>query len=398
MKPAFLSCLMVVLSLALLLPGCANGDENDDTPCHYGVTVSASEGGDAFPSGTIQVATGTRLHVALTAHEGFELKSVTGCGGTREGGNFVTGPIDGDCEVQAQFGPPDQPEQVTITASASGDGFIEPSGAQSVAIGDSASFALQPRIAGCTIDIQGSCQATLDLLALEVTVTNPTVDCQLTVFFDCGPSSLEIWPEHIGVFWQNLTQQFTATQIFESGERVDVTDLAEWSSTDDTVVAMDASGLATALIDHGITDIKAELPGSASTVSAETSMTIVHVTTWHELFLTDVADYETGRVYLDNVVYAPGVLTWDWSPRDWQANTDGVSGRLWAIWSTDGGLSYEATAWDWIGNDSDSKGRSSGPTHSMWMGTMLTTVSDQPGGTFSNGKERTNIYFSPGVP
>jgi hypothetical protein len=312
-----------------------------------------------------------------------------------DGGDPDPGPDPGSDDDSATDPGPDV--HVTVSVTVTGDGSVVPSTPQTVLLGESLTFILEARIDGCVVDIGGDCVATPNQAMTEVVIT-PQTDCTMTVAFDCGPSALELRPEHLGCFVENHTQQFTATQVFDSGERVDITDLVLWNSSDDAIATIDASGLATAVLDHGIIDITAELSGNPSVVPAETTMTLVRVTTWHQSFLSNVAtDYTTGRVYLDNVVYAPGILTWDWAPRDWKSNTDGVSGRLWAIWSTDGGLTYEATAWDWIGNDSSSKARAEGATHSMWMGTMLTTVSDQPGGTFSNGRERTNLFFSPGV-
>lgn len=172
----------------------------------------------------------------------------------------------------------------------------------------------------------------------------------------------------IGIFWENRTQPMTATEVFASGAKVDVTPWVQWSTSDETVLAIDDAGLATVLVDHGVLEIRARDPQHPPSTAVATTATIVKVTQWRhpiwemgEEYKDAVLEYATGNVYLDNVQFTSNSMSWEWAPRPWVPFPNTVSGFLWAFWSEDGGLTYHGVMWDYITNNHTGKPRS--PNH-----------------------------------
>ncbi len=288
---------------------------------------------------------------------------------------------------------------VAVTASATGSGQMVPTGVLPRSPGDVLTFSLSPRTSPCTVQIGGSCGGQLNAAQDGVEVIVPSEDCTIQAAFDCGPSTFEIRPEHVGIFWENRTQPMTATEIFASGAKVDVTQWVQWSTSDETVLAIDDGGLATALVDHGVLEIRARDPQHPPSTAVATTATIVKVTQWRhpiwemgEEYKDAVLEYATGNVYLNNVQFTSNSMSWEWAPRPWVPFQNTVSGFLWAFWSEDGGLTYHGVMWDYITNNHTGKGLGCGMP-APWMGTMLSTVCDKKAGE-CNGRERTNIYFA----
>jgi len=302
------------------------------------------------------------------------------------------------------------PVAFTVTATAFESGSIEPAGALSVIPGGTLTFGLTPRITPCNVTVTGTCGGVLNGAGDQYETAPVTADCSVIATFDCGASHLELRPENVGVFWENPTQQFTATQVFEStSERVDVTALFDWSSSDGAAVSVDAAGLATALADHGVVTIAASDPAASTPLVAETTLTVVHVTEWR-YGVQNISLWETGQVYLDNVNFtrsdpnnqATTVIHWDWSPRPWVQHDNGICGLVWSVWSYDGGLTYIAQAWDYIGNATSTKGIGGGCAD-VWLGTMVSTICHAtnpcydpgcPAEFYCSGTQRSNLYFA----
>jgi hypothetical protein len=101
---------------------------------------------------------------------------------------------------------------------------------------------------------------------VEITVpgTELTASAMITVNIP-APTAILVEPDSVQVP-RGLTQQFTATAVFEDGSQVDVTSAVSWMSSNQNVATVDASGLATSLIE-GITSISA-VHSSGKTASA----------------------------------------------------------------------------------------------------------------------------------
>lgn len=84
--------------------------------------------GSISPSITQSLAGNSSTSFALTPAAGYQVMSVTGCGGTLSGNSYTTGPVQADCTVRATFGRP-----VSFVAGA--NGTITGSASQVVANG-----------------------------------------------------------------------------------------------------------------------------------------------------------------------------------------------------------------------------------------------------------------------
>jgi serine protease len=68
----------------------------------YRVTAVAGAGGSISPT-TADADHGSTLDFTVTADSGYLIDAVSGCGGTLQDTTYTTGPITGECEVQATF-------------------------------------------------------------------------------------------------------------------------------------------------------------------------------------------------------------------------------------------------------------------------------------------------------
>jgi hypothetical protein len=116
----------------------------------FTVTPSAGANGSINPSTPQTVNYNATTSFTVTPNTGYQIASVTGCGGTLSGNTYTTGPITGDCAVTATF----VINTYTITASAGPNGSINPSGAVSVNYGDNQSFSITPSANYRVADVQ----------------------------------------------------------------------------------------------------------------------------------------------------------------------------------------------------------------------------------------------------
>ncbi len=77
------------------------------SPHTYTVTPAPSSFGSITPDTPQVVDSGETTAFTISPDFGFEARSVSGCGGTLDGGTYTTGPINADCTVSAEFLPPD---------------------------------------------------------------------------------------------------------------------------------------------------------------------------------------------------------------------------------------------------------------------------------------------------
>lgn len=57
--------------------------------------------------------------------------------------------------------------------------------------------------------------------------------------------SVKLYPEHVGVFTTVMKQQFVAFGVDAAGLTTNITELVSWDSSDEGIVTIDESGLAT---------------------------------------------------------------------------------------------------------------------------------------------------------
>jgi hypothetical protein len=99
--------------------GCLNVSSNDSTtpvavlnvsgsgstapPTTYNVTPSWGANGSISPSSVVTVNANGVASFTVTPNVGYQIASVTGCGGTLSGSTYTTGPVSADCTVSATF-------------------------------------------------------------------------------------------------------------------------------------------------------------------------------------------------------------------------------------------------------------------------------------------------------
>ena len=160
---------------------------------------------------------------------------------------------------------------------------------------------------------------TATISARDATTGVASGDASATVtVLEPAPTALEVLPSGqalpIG-----LSRQFTATAIYENGDRVDVTELSDWSSSNDTVAEVEnglgAKGMVTALT-AGITSITAVHPSGlrASTTVRVTPPAILTLTVTPTTAVIGVGQNLTFRAvarYTDNTDRdLTNVVTW----------------------------------------------------------------------------------------
>ena len=131
------------------------------------VTTSAGAGGSISPAGPYAVADGATASFTITPQPGYQIASVTGCGGTLAQNLYTTAAVTQNCAVTASF----TPILHTVTAAAQSGGGISPAGAVSVAEGHTQAFTITPdagyRIAsvtGCGGSLAGSTFTTASVM------------------------------------------------------------------------------------------------------------------------------------------------------------------------------------------------------------------------------------------
>ncbi len=103
----------------------------------FTVTAAAGAGGSISPT-SVSVAQGQTTQFSVSPAAGFQIASVTGCGGTRSGNVYTTAPITAACAVTATFSVAPLPTFV-VTAVAGSGGSITPA-TTNVIQGGTASF------------------------------------------------------------------------------------------------------------------------------------------------------------------------------------------------------------------------------------------------------------------
>ncbi len=104
------------------------------------------------------------MSFTVTANTGYNIATVTGCGGSLSGSTYTTGAIAGACTVTASFS---AAITYTVTATAGSNGAISPVGASTVISGQSQSFTVTANngydiatVTGCGGSLSGSTYTT----------------------------------------------------------------------------------------------------------------------------------------------------------------------------------------------------------------------------------------------
>lgn len=129
---------------------------------NYSVTPTAGANGSISPSTIQTVMHGVSQQFTITPFSGYNIASVSGCGGSLSGNTYTTGPITGACTVAATFSSA-PPPTYAVTAIADANGTITPSGTRTVIAGQTMSFTVLPytgfyveSVSGCDVSLSGN--------------------------------------------------------------------------------------------------------------------------------------------------------------------------------------------------------------------------------------------------
>ena len=109
-----------------------------------------------------------------------------------------------------------------------------------------------------------------------------------------------------------------------------------------------------------------------------TSMTVITVDDWQNGSPSVHTTYTVDTILL-SAHYQPGHMSWSTSPspRHWgETLPNDVTGNLWVMESFNGGTTFAALSWDFIGNDTAEKHINNDPTNRILF-TMLSSLCDQ---------------------
>jgi Domain of unknown function (DUF4214)/Divergent InlB B-repeat domain len=154
------------------------------------VTPSAGMNGSISPATPQVVGGGATASFTVTPDMGY-VAVVTGtCGGTLTGSTYVTNAVATNCSVDVNF-----TLQVTyqVTPSATGNGTISPSTAQTVVSGSPTSFTVTPN-AGHSVQMGGTCMGTLSGTTYSIASVNG--NCTVTATF--APITYQVTPSKTG--------------------------------------------------------------------------------------------------------------------------------------------------------------------------------------------------------
>ncbi|WP_422126752.1 InlB B-repeat-containing protein [Thioalkalivibrio sulfidiphilus] len=158
------------------------------TGSSYLVSPSAGTGGSITPDMPQSIASGSTTSFTVTPDAGYDIDTVSGCGGTLSGNTFTTDVIAASCVVSARFSPLGL--SYTITPEAGAGGSINPSAPQLLESGETTSFTITPDDGYVVSSISG-CSGSLDG---NTFTTDPAGgDCTLSASFVLsGPATYEV--------------------------------------------------------------------------------------------------------------------------------------------------------------------------------------------------------------
>ena len=273
----------------------------------YAVTATAGEGGSISP-GSATVSHGATTSFTVTPQSGYSIANVTGCNGSLSGNTYTTGAITSTCSVSASF----SQNSYTISAIGTAGGQITP-GSLSVLHGQTAQFSVVPDDHYRIVEVSG-CGGSLDNETF--TTAAITATCTINASFAFVP---------IG----GLNDTGIARCANHSTDNLDCP-VAGFEGQDGEF-GRDAKARASTL---------AKIGGGA-------------------------AGFDYSKIAADGSVLAIQDAAWDANGTEaagsqWSCVRDNVTGLIWEIKTTDGGLRDGNHTYSWYNPDSNTNGSSAG--------------------------------------
>ncbi|WP_423186050.1 InlB B-repeat-containing protein [Alishewanella sp. d11] len=213
MKTKFLLFAALVLSG---LTACGGGGGGSAAPQTFTIQIGNFTGGRISPA-TITVSAGQTATFTVTADTGFELVSVSGCGGTLSGNTYRTGPIATNCSITATF----NRLSYAVSAAAGNGGSITPA-LVNVQHGETTAFDVTANTGFSLASVTG-CGGTLS--GTRFTTAPITSACSVNASFSALTFTVQTQVQGSGVITPaeqvaNFNQQLTFTLKPEAGYTV----------------------------------------------------------------------------------------------------------------------------------------------------------------------------------
>jgi hypothetical protein len=184
----------------------------------YSVTLVAASGGSISPNAPQMVIANSSTAFTIIPENGYQIASVSGCGGTLSGNAYTTASITADCTISASFSPVPAAQYFVIPLSSQG-GSLSPNSPLWIAANTAASFNVTPSSAYQIVSVNG-CNGTLT--GNTYTTAPITANCTITASFAPVNSSTftvsvqaasggSISPNASQVVVANTTVSFTVT-------------------------------------------------------------------------------------------------------------------------------------------------------------------------------------------
>jgi hypothetical protein len=157
-----------------------NGTVDDGLTCPHTVTPSAGTGGSISPSTPQTVDYNAIKSFTIIPDAGYDIASVTGCGGTLTGDYYTTAPITADCTLSATFEVNTNTHTVTPSLSSTG-GSISPATSLTVNHRETVFFTITPEAGFYIYSVTGCDGYMFNANTYKTALV--TADCTVTATF-----------------------------------------------------------------------------------------------------------------------------------------------------------------------------------------------------------------------
>ena len=346
----------------------------------YSVTATAGEGGGISP-GSATVNHGATTSFTVSPQTGYSIASVTGCNGSLSGNTYTTGAVTSACSVQASF----SLDSYSVTATAGEGGGISP-GSATVNHGATTSFAVTPQsgysianVTGCNGSLSGNTYTTGAVTSACAVQASFTQAYTITAIAGIGgsitPGSLTVAAGQTAQFSvvANTNQQIASVTGCGGslvGETFTTAPIADDCTINASFAFLAIGGLNDTGIDwcaNGNTNNLDCLEGEAGFEGQDGEFG--RDAKARAGTLTKIgggaAGFDYTKIAADGSVLAIQDVTWDANGTEaagsqWSCVRDNVTGLIWEIKTTDGGLRDRNHTYSWYNPDSNTNGGTAG--------------------------------------
>ncbi|WP_445428002.1 Lcl C-terminal domain-containing protein [Alishewanella sp. HL-SH05] len=356
--------------------GSDSGGVNDSASSTFTITAGAGTGGAISPSSR-NVQNGQVATFTVTYDEGYSIASVTGCNGSLSANTYTTGAITSTCSVQASF----TVNSYTVSATTGSGGSISP-GSAIVAHGGTTSFILTPQtgfsiasVSGCNGSLNGNTYTTsaitsscsvqasfnqnsymVTAIATEggqITPGSLNVLHEQTAQFSAIPDDNYRIVEVTGCGGSLAGETYTTAAITASCSINAKFAFAPIGGLNDTGIDWCANGDTANSLDCPVTGFEGQDGEFGRDASARTGA------------LTKIgggaAGFDYTKIATDGSVLEIQNAAWEANGTEaagnqWSCVRDNVTGLIWEVKTTDGGMRDFKKGYTWYNPDSNTNG------------------------------------------